>query len=95
MTVFKPKTGGSAFADSDVEKIFFVAAAADGTQMWVTDGQNTSRAYEQTRLPIAIDTVATNSDYPAQLAVYSDTLYFSAGSDQFGASTDLRHSNRW
>jgi len=78
LTVFKPKTGGSAFADSDVEKIFFVAAAADGTQMWVTDGQNTSRAYEQTRLPIAIDTVATNSDYPAQLAVYSDTLYFSA-----------------
>jgi alpha-tubulin suppressor-like RCC1 family protein len=58
--------------------------------MWVTDGQNTSRAYEQTRLPIAIDTVATNSDYPAQLAVYSDTLYFSAGSDQFGASTDLQ-----
>jgi hypothetical protein len=77
--VFKPKTGGSAFADSDSEKIFFTAnAGVGGAQMWVTDGQNTSRAFEQTHNAIDIDAVATNSDYPAQLAIYSDTLYFSA-----------------
>jgi alpha-tubulin suppressor-like RCC1 family protein len=89
--VFKPKTGGSAFADSDSEKIFFTAnAGVGGAQMWVTDGQDTSRAFEQTHNAIDIDAVATNSDYPAQLAVYSDTLYFSAGSDKFGSQADVK-----
>jgi len=58
--------------------------------MWKTDDAGvTKRAFTHTHNEIDIDSAAMDSDYPAQMAVYSNTLYYAAGIAQL----DTRHSS--
>jgi len=80
LTVFSATPGKY---DDGAAEIYFVAkngAVSGGTgwQMWRTDGTTTKRAFHQTQNGIALDTAAMSADYPPQLAIYKETLYYSA-----------------
>jgi ELWxxDGT repeat protein len=76
LTVFSPTEGK--YADGTAQLFFLANVGVGGWQMWRSDGSDTKRAFHQTHNGVNLDSAAMDADYPAQLAVFENTMFYSA-----------------